>query len=152
MPSRFKSRQRALQILFQWDVASVAAPVAIANFSRTLHSEADAPGALDADPFMESLVNGVVSRVEEIDGRIRRHAQHWRLDRMAAVDRNLLRMAIFEMEELGTPPAVVIDQALELAKRFSGDDAAAFINGVLDAVRKDLEQERSASGGASAPG
>jgi N utilization substance protein B len=70
----------------------------------------------------------------EIDSQISQKSEHWRLDRMAAVDRNLLRLAVFEMTGLGTPPAVVIDEALELARQFSGDESVSFINGVLDAV------------------
>ena len=74
----------------------------------------------------------------EIDKLISEKSANWRLERMSVVDRNILRMAIYEMKEVGTPPAVVIDEALELARQFSGDESTAFINGVLDAIRRDF--------------
>ncbi len=88
----------------------------------------------EPDRFMERLVKGAMERAPEIDQRISAHSEHWRLDRMSAVDRNILRLAVYEMLEGLTPPAVVIDEALELARRFSGEDSVAFINGVLDAI------------------
>jgi N utilization substance protein B len=91
---------------------------------------------VEPDYFMESLVIGASEKAVEIDSRIAEKSEHWRLDRMAVVDRNLLRLAIFEMTGLGTPPAVVIDEALELARQFSGDESVSFINGVLDAVHR----------------
>ena len=91
---------------------------------------------------MHSLVAGAVERVEAIDERITRHAEHWRLGRMPAVDRNILRLAVFEMLHAGTPAPVVIDEALELARRFSSEESVQFINGVLDAIRR----ETAASG------
>jgi len=76
--------------------------------------------------------------VAEIDDRISRHAEHWRLDRMPTVDRNILRLAVYEMEHGGTPAAVTIDEALELARKFSNEESVQFVNGVLDAVRREL--------------
>jgi N utilization substance protein B len=92
---------------------------------------------------MEELVRGAMARLSEIDERIERHSQNWRVDRMAAVDRNILRMASYELLSARLPPAVVIDEALELARRFSGNESVPFLNGVLDAMRKDLPPGRA---------
>jgi N utilization substance protein B len=134
MPARHRSRQRALQVLFAWDVRKQPIREAIESFYATLTSEEDAPRRVEPDTFMEALVTGASEKAVEIDSQISQKSEHWRLDRMAAVDRNLLRLAVFEMTGLGTPPAVVIDEALELARQFSGDESVSFINGVLDAV------------------
>jgi len=140
MPSRHRSRQRALQILYQIDVRKMNVWTAVDDYYETLHtaeSENDAESEkLERDPFMESLVKGTSEGAAEIDGKISSHSAHWRIERMPAVDRNILRMAIFEMMVEKTPPAVVIDEALELARRFAGEESVPFINGVLDAVRK----------------
>ena len=85
---------------------------------------------------MESLARGVSQAVAATDEQIEKHSAHWRLERMSTVDRNILRLAIYEMKMVGTAPAIVIDEALELARRFSGDESVSFVNGVLDAVRK----------------
>ena len=74
----------------------------------------------------------------DLDKRIEHHSQHWRIERMAPVDRNILRLAVYEMTLRTTPVAIVIDEAIELARQFSGDESVGFINGVLDAVHKDL--------------
>lgn len=111
---------------------------AIDSFYETLWTE-EAPERAGRDHFMEDLVRGAVARTEEIDRRIAEKSEHWRIDRMPAVDRNILRLAVFEMGEMTTPAAVVIDEALELARQFSGDESIAFINGVLDAVNRDAK-------------
>jgi N utilization substance protein B len=141
MPARHRSRQRALQVLYQWDLRRIPVDEATASFYDTLHSEEDDPGRAEPDPFMEDLVRGTVSHHEELDSLISGKAAHWRIERMPVVDRNVLRLAVYEMTKLRTPRAVVIDEALELARQFSGDESVAFINGVLDAVRKDLPPE-----------
>ena len=82
------------------------------------------------------LFRSAAAGFEDLDRRIAAKSEHWRLDRMPAVDRNILRLAVYEMSELKTPPAVVIDEALELARQFSGDESVAFVNGVLDAVHR----------------
>ena len=89
---------------------------------------------------MEQLVEGTSARAAAIDRRISEHSENWRLERMPAVDRNILRMAIFEMTERLTPPAVVINEALELARRFSGEESIPFINGILDAIRRETPE------------
>jgi N utilization substance protein B len=121
-------------VLFAWDVRKQPIRDAIESFYATLTSEEDAPRRVEPDTFMEALVTGASEKAVEIDSQISQKSEHWRLERMAAVDRNLLRLAVFEMTGLGTPPAVVIDEALELARQFSGDESVSFINGVLDAV------------------
>jgi N utilization substance protein B len=89
---------------------------------------------------METLVRGAAAGSAEIDRRISAKSANWRIERMPVVDRNILRLATYEMNQLKTPPAVVIDEALELARQFSGEESVAFINGVLDAVRRDEDQ------------
>lgn len=85
---------------------------------------------------MEALVRGAAEQAPEIDRRIAEKSENWRLERMPAVDRNILRLAVYEMTGVGTPAPVVIDEALELARQFSGDESVSFINGVLDAVHR----------------
>jgi N utilization substance protein B len=102
----------------------------------------DTPGASDTphdarDQFMEELATGASEMAPDIDHRISEKSAHWKLERMPIVDRNILRLAIYEMSRHDTPAAVVIDEALELARQFSGDESVSFINGVLDAVHKE---------------
>ncbi len=137
MPARHRSRQRALQVLFLWDQRRQPIEEAIASFYASLESDEEDPQPAPPDQFMESLVRGASAAAPEIDQRIAGKSQHWRLERMAAVDRTILRLAVYEMMRLDTPAAVVIDEALELARQFSGDESVSFINGVLDAVRRD---------------
>lgn len=143
MPSRHRSRQRALQVLFQIDLTSQPAHSAIQNYYDTLYSEEN-PEPIGADGFMEQLVRGTAAISKAIDERIARHSENWKIERMPVVDRNILRMAIYEMTDVGTPAAIVINEALELARRFSGDESVPFINGVLDAVHKDVPQSEPA--------
>lgn len=142
MPARHTSRQRALQILYQWDMRQEPVDRAIEAFYETLfdHSE---PGAEPSpqpgrDVFMEELVRGTAANAEAIDKKIVEKSANWRIERMPVVDRNVLRLGIYEMTRAQTPPAVAIDEALELARQFSGEESVSFINGVLDAVRRDL--------------
>jgi len=137
MPARHRSRQRALQVLFLWDLRKQAIEEAISSFYETLGSEEDDPKPTPVDEFMESLVRGTTTNAEAIDQRIAAKSANWRLERMPVVDRNILRLAVYEMNNLKTPVAVAIDEALELARQFSGDESVSFINGVLDAVHRD---------------
>lgn len=149
MPARRRSRQRALQILFQWDTRKQPLEDCIFDFYQSLFTGEDDQDVeaekLAVDPFMETLVKGSSLHVEELDQLITSKAEHWRLERMPGVDRNILRMAVYEMKYEGTPPAVVIDEALELARRYSEEEAGPFINGVLDAVRRIIQPEDVAS-------
>jgi transcription antitermination protein NusB len=91
----------------------------------------------ERDEFMEELAKGASAMAPDIDQRISQKSAHWKLERMPIVDRNILRLAIYEMSRKDTPAVVVIDEALELARQFSGEESVAFINGVLDAVHKE---------------
>ena len=139
MPARHRSRQRALQVLFLWDLRKQSIDDAIASFYATLGSDDDDPKPTPHDEFMESLVRGTAARAESIDRRIVAKSANWRLERMPVVDRNILRLAVYELDTLKTPAAVAIDEALELARQFSSDESVSFINGVLDAIRRDLD-------------
>ena len=136
MPARHRSRQRALQVLYSWDLRRQPINQAISDFYETLALDEDHPRRSAPDEFMETLVRGTSEHAGEIDRRIMEKSEHWRLERMPAVDRNILRLAVYEMTDLATPAPVVIDEALELARQFSGDESVSFINGVLDAVHR----------------
>ncbi|HWQ55438.1 MAG TPA: transcription antitermination factor NusB [Bryobacteraceae bacterium] len=136
MPSRRRSRQRAVQVLYLWDMRRQPVEEAMEAYYSILYSEESAQKP-QRDAFMDELVSGTVTRLEHIDQQITGHAEHWRIERMPAVDRNILRLAVYEMLFGGTPPPVVIDEALELARRFSNEESVQFINGVLDAVRRE---------------
>jgi N utilization substance protein B len=135
MAARHRSRKRALQVLFEWDMRREAIDRAIAHYYDSLYSE-ESENQPKPDKFMEELVRGTVANAEAIDRKIEAKAEHWRLERMAVVDRNILRLAIYELSMNAAPPAVVIDEALELARQFSSDESLPFINGVLDAVHR----------------
>jgi N utilization substance protein B len=107
---------------------------ALNAFYDTLYSE-EHP---ERDKFASDLVQGTIQHLEDVDERIRRHAEHWRMERMPGVDRNILRLAVYEMTHSPTPAAVVIDEALELARKFSNEESVQFVNGVLDAVHREL--------------
>ena len=135
---RRRAREAALQMLYQGEVGRTGAHEAIATYWPSHDPDGEVPE--EAREFANNLVRGTLSRLEEIDGLLTAHAQNWRLARMAVLDRLILRMAIYELlSDAGTPPKVVINEALELARTYSGDEAVAFVNGVLDAVRKQLE-------------
>ncbi|HXI38779.1 MAG TPA: transcription antitermination factor NusB [Bryobacteraceae bacterium] len=136
MAARHRSREHALQILFQWDMRKQPVEESIAAFYGSLYSEESAVRP-ERDEFLEQLVRGTVEKAGEIDALISGHAEHWRIERMPAVDRNILRLAIYELRNTETPPAVAIDEALELARRFSTEESVQFVNGVLDAVNKE---------------
>ncbi len=127
--ARHRSREVALQVLYALDASS--SEDAEAAFS-TFADHFELPEGARA--FAKQLVVGVAERREVLDREIAAHARNWRVERMAAVDRNLLRLATYEMRELGTPPQVAIDEAIELARRFGGEASPRFVNGVLDAV------------------
>ena len=140
MPSRRKSRELALQMLFQWEVGEHTPGEVLAGFLAGIRAD---PGAKE---FARELFEGTVSNLATIDPLLRRHATNWKLERMAAVDRSVLRLALFElMHYPDTPHAVVINEAVELARRFSDLDSVDFVNGVLDAARKDLPSRAPAA-------
>lgn len=143
MAARHRSRKRALQVLFEWDMRGEPIDRAIAHYYDTLYSE-ESETKPKPDKFMEELARGTVAQAAEIDKQIEAKSEHWRLERMPVVDRNILRLAIYELGQQAVPAPVIIDEALELARRFSGDESLSFINGVLDAVHR----QAVAAGGA----
>jgi N utilization substance protein B len=92
------------------------------------------------EPFVGDLVRGTVDHIATLDEQISKHAEHWRMERMPAVDRNILRLAVWEMTYGGTPAAVTIDEALELARKYSTEESVQFVNGVLDAIHREMPQ------------
>jgi len=138
---RHRARESALQILYQAEVGRMGPQEAIGAFWRLERSGDVGEEAVDADQqaFANELVRETLARAPDLDQLIASHAHNWRLERMAVIDRLVLRLAVCELlTQPETPPKVVINEALELARTFSGDAAVAFVNGVLDAVRKAL--------------
>jgi transcription antitermination protein NusB len=135
MAARHRSRKRALQVLFEWDMRREPVERAIAHYYEGLYSE-ESENQPKADKFMEELARGTVANAAEIDKSIEAKSEHWRLERMPVVDRNILRLAIYELSQQAVPAPVIIDEALELARKFSNDESISFINGILDAVHR----------------
>src|SRR6202046_3976119 len=137
MGTRRKSRELVLQMLFQADMGKQT----VDHVRQTFWAE-HASTSADVRGFADDLFRVAVDRSGEIDGLIERHAEHWRMERMAAVDRNLLRAggaAVAEMMAYPeTPRAVVINEALEIARKFSSPESVHFVNGVLDSIGKEL--------------
>ncbi len=137
MGLRRTARECALQMLYQYDVGKQAPDTILDSF-----------WAMNEQPervrvFSGELLHGTISRLKEIDRIIQGHTKNWRLSRMAAVDRNILRLAVYELlADLKTPDTVVINEALEIAKKFSTNESAQFVNGVLDSIKNDLLKER----------
>jgi N utilization substance protein B len=130
---RRRAREAALQILYSWEIGGLQPLTAIETFFQQHQSDA----AEDVQDMAARLVLGTAGDLTAIDAVIERHSRHWRVERLAVLDRLILRLAIWELRhEDDTPAAVVINEAIELARRFSTDDAARFVNGVLDAVAK----------------
>jgi N utilization substance protein B len=135
MGRRRQGRELALQILFQVEITCDPP----ADVLRRFWESRRVPETMRE--FAQSLVLGTVENRERIDGEIAAVAEHWRLERMAVVDRNVLRMAIFElMDQPETPPAVVIDEAIEIARKYGSEESAPFINGILDSIRRRVEK------------
>lgn len=142
MGARRKARICALQMLFQYDIAQPRVDELTNSYWEAF---GDDMGNV-AREFSNNLALGAIARLDEIDDLIKRRAEHWRIQRMAVVDRNILRLAIYEfLYEGDTPKTVVINEALEIARRFSTFEATQFINGILDAIKRDLESTQSAS-------
>jgi transcription antitermination protein NusB len=139
--ARHHAREAAVQMLYQWEVGR--APIAdVVQTFWTREPNGTPPIADALQTFATKLASGVVSTVEQLDPMIGDAAEHWRIERMNVLDRLILRLAVYEfLYERGTPPKVVINEALELARTFSTDEAVKFINGILDSVRKRLEHQ-----------
>jgi N utilization substance protein B len=151
--TRRRAREAALQMLYQWEVGRVSAHEAV----RSYWPSRDAPPSAgderaDASPevmvdennrvWANALVAGTIAHVKHADELIVAHSRNWRLERMAVIDRLVMRMAIAELlTEPGTPAKVIINEAIELVRTFSGEEPVPLVNGVLDAVRKTLNRE-----------
>jgi len=134
MGRRRKAREVALQLLYQLDVQSESNPEPHLDEFWSRH-----PVDPEAREFADALVRGTKLHEGKIDEVISQYAENWQLDRMAVVDRNILRQGIFELLWMGdAPPKVVINEALEIAKKFSTQESSRFINGILDRVHKEL--------------
>src|SRR5215469_7657040 len=137
MNLRHKSREFALQMLFQWDLARQKPARIEQQFWKSARA---------SDPtrkFANQLFEGAITESDSSDRLVEKLSENWRLDRLAAVDRNILRLAIYELRSGTAPINVVIDEALELAKKFSSAEAPGFLNGVLDAAAKKLDTPKA---------
>ena len=134
--TRHKAREAALQMLFARDMAKTPADFLTTAYwnelGETSHDE-------KTREFANKLVKGTIEKVEVIDECIRTRAEHWRIERMAIVDRNILRLAVFEFLFFDTPDTVALNEAIEIARKFSTYEATQFINGILDAIKQDIE-------------
>lgn len=133
MGKRRRSREYALQVLYQLEISEGNA------FQTLTQSRENFPPKVGDDAFTEFVVLGVTQHLEEIDQLIKKYSEHWRLDRIALIDRNILRIAIFELlfcEEI--PPKVTINEAIDLAKRYGSEESGSFINGILDRIQKEV--------------
>jgi len=136
-------------MLFQYDVARPSLDELVVLYWQELGGDATE----DSREFSNNLALGTISHLDEIDKLIKERAENWRISRMAVVDRNILRLAIYEfLYQPETPKTVAINEALEIARRFSTFEATQFINGILDAIKRDLEANQSASTATSKPG
>jgi len=134
---RTRARERALQALYQIDVAAEGIDEALAAFWKSFE-----PVEREVRELVEVLVRGVAAHRREVDEAIEEASSNWRLDRMARVDRNVLRLAVYELLRTEVPVKVVINEAIELGKKFGSESSGAFVNGVLDRVAAGLAPER----------
>jgi N utilization substance protein B len=138
--TRHRSREAALQVLYAIDLdrrrtAETSATVGAEEAFERVVAHFELPEGARA--FAKELVTGVCHSREDLDARLAAHSEHWRIDRMAAVDRNVLRIGAYEILHTDTPAAIVIDEAVELAQRFGGERSPAFVNGILDSVARE---------------
>lgn len=148
MGVRRKAREQALQVLFGLEFNQSMANLAVRHFHLSF-AEDGAP-----DPYLARLVSGVVDNFEELNNVIRRHSTNWRLERMAIVDKNILRMASYELfYEEDVPRKVAINEAIEIAKKYGSEDSPSFVNGVLDRVALEArgEEPQEEDDGAAVP-
>ncbi|HVP66345.1 MAG TPA: transcription antitermination factor NusB [Anaeromyxobacteraceae bacterium] len=139
---RTKARERALQALYQIDVSATDLEEALARFWRNFE-----PVEIEVRELTEGMVRGVAEHRREIDEAIEGVSTNWRLDRMAKVDRNILRLAVFELRwRTDVPVKVCIDEAIELGKKFGSESSGAFVNGVLDRIAAELPPDRRGEG------
>ncbi len=138
---RHRAREAALQMLYQWEVGRLSMPEVRETF-WSHDDETGDPLSAELRTFAMGLAEGVVSAVEQLDPMIAEAAEHWRVERMNVTDRLILRLAVYEfLHEPETHVKVIINEALELARSFSGDEAVRFINGILDGIRRKIGRE-----------
>ncbi|HKB78505.1 MAG TPA: transcription antitermination factor NusB [Thermoanaerobaculia bacterium] len=131
MGARRKARELALQMLFQYDLSGNPPDLIISTFEDLQKSKAN------TREFAMRVFKGTLEHLADIDGMITQQAENWRIERMAAVDRNIIRMSIYEfLHEPDTPKLVIIDEAIEIAKKFGTQKSSQFINGILDGILK----------------
>ncbi|HTG45332.1 MAG TPA: transcription antitermination factor NusB [Verrucomicrobiae bacterium] len=155
---RREARERAVQFLFQYDLnksenleealnhfwdsqraAAIKEEKGKARWGETMELQPPTSDEAAMRVFADPLIRGTLESLEEIDGKIKHYAKNWDMNRMAVVDRNILRLAIYEMlHRQDIPPVVSINEAVDIAKRFSTDDSGRFVNGILDKVKGDL--------------
>ena len=137
--ARHRAREAAVQMLYQWEVGRTDIDEVVQTY-WAIERPDERPLATPLQVFATDLARGTVARLEQIDHLIAEHTEHWRPSRMAVVDRDILRLAIYEfLSAEDVPKKVVINEALELARTFSADEAIGFVNGILDAVKRELE-------------
>jgi N utilization substance protein B len=139
MGSRRKARECALQMLFAADIADAVPDEVLRTYWAELDDSETEEAARE---FATRLAAGTLANLDTLDERIRSRAEHWRIPRMAIVDRNILRLAVYEFLYEPTPRTVAINEALEIARRFSTYEATQFINGILDAIKRDLDEQQ----------
>jgi transcription antitermination protein NusB len=133
MSLRSKSREFAMQMLFQWDMSQQDPSKLETKFWK------GAKAAMQTRVFANQLFEGAAHAAPQLDDWMAKHAENWRPERISAIDRAILRLALHELRATDTPPKVVINEAVELAKKFSSEEAGGFVNGILDACHKSLE-------------
>ncbi|MBN2505232.1 MAG: transcription antitermination factor NusB [Verrucomicrobia bacterium] len=158
MGKRREARERVVQFLFQHDLnapddldealgqfwesqraAAIALDKGRATWGQPVELPPPSPEELDTRAFADPIIRGVLEHRDDIDAEIQKHSQHWQLHRIATVDRNVLRMAIYEMRHRDDiPPVVSINEAVDIAKKYSTEDSGKFVNGILDSIRKEL--------------
>ncbi len=147
MKPRRKGRELAAQALYQCDLGTASAEEALELFRPAEYGTTDGEaleeksvrdgGAAKSFAYAQELVRGTLAHLDEIDELIRGQAEHWRIERMPAVDRNILRLAVYEfLHEVDVPKLVIVDEAIELAKKFGSEDSGRFVNGLLDGLLK----------------
>lgn len=147
MGIRRKARELAVQALYALDFAEIGEEFReyelLNTFPETLQQLSEAEGIDDASPviaFADELVKNTIINMAEIEGEIDKHSENWRLDRIAHLDRNILQIAVYELMFTDTPAAVVINEAIEISRKFCSENTWKFLNGILDAIQKDMKE------------
>jgi N utilization substance protein B len=137
MSARHKAREYALQMLFQWEIGRQHPNRIKDGFWRIARAEKTTRA------FADELFEGTVAGAPELDALVTAHTDNWRLERMAVIDRAILRLAVYELCSKKVPVKVAINEAIELAKKFSSEDAAGFVNGILDSLSRALPKKEN---------